>query len=303
MTMTGFDMKPLDELFGIHSTDSSSDFIEIPINQIDNFPNHPFKVIDNDDMLQLADSIKANGVINPAIVREKSDGRYELISGHRRKRACELAGLTTLKCVVKDISDDEATVYMVDSNFQRSKVLPSEKAFAYKMRLEAMKRQGKRTDLTSNPVGWKLSGKETAQVIGEQTGDSQTQVRRYIRLTELIPHVLDLVDNEKIKLRPAVELSYIPQTLQNVLVDVIINENVFPSQAQAEELRRSAADGNLNRDTVLEILGRKKSTKQEKDIKIPIKKIQSYFPKEYTSEQMLDEIFKLLENVKRQDLS
>lgn len=301
--MTGFDMKSFDELFGIKDTDSSSDFIEIPLEEIDSFPNHPFKVIDNDDMLQLADSIKANGVINPAIVREKSDGRYELISGHRRKRACELAGIKTLKCVVKDISDDEATVYMVESNFQRSKVLPSEKAFAYKMRMDAMKRQGKRTDLTCAPVEHKLEASKSRDILAQQSGESREQIRRYIRLTELIPQLLEYVDNEKIKLRPAVELSYIPKTLQNVLVDVIVNENVFPSQAQAEELRRLAVDATLNWDTVLEVLGKKKTTKKERDIKIPIKKIQSYFPKEYTSVQILDEIFKLLENVKRQDLS
>lgn len=289
--MTGFDMKSLDELFGIQDADSSFDFEEIPLNQIDSFPNHPFKVVDNEDMHQLADSVKENGVINPAIVRLKSDGRYELISGHRRKRACELAGLTTLKCVVQDISDDEATVYMVDSNFQRSKVLPSEKAFAYKMRMDAMKRQGKRTDTTSTPVVSKL---RTNEELGKQVGESREQIRRYIRLTELIPELLDFVDTEKIKLRTAVELSYIPQTLQNVLVDVIVNENVFPSQAQSEELRKLSENGNFNGDTVSEVLSKKKTKKKEKDIKIPITKIKSYFPSDYTSEQILNEIFEML---------
>lgn len=297
--MTGFDMKSLDELFGVQNTDSSFDFEEIPLSKIDSFPNHPFKVVDNDDMQQLADSVKENGVINPAIVREKSDGRYELISGHRRKRACELAGLTTLKCAVMKISDDEATVYMVDSNFQRSKVLPSEKAFAYKMRMDAMKRQGKRTDLTCAPLGHKSENKKSRDILSQQSGESREQIRRYIRLTELIPQLLEYVDTEKIKLRPAVELSYIPQTLQNILVDVIVNENVFPSQAQAEELRKlTVANTVLSRDTVLEVLGGKKPKKKESDIKIPIKKIQSYFPDHYTSEQILDDILELLKKKK-----
>ncbi|MDE7389873.1 MAG: ParB/RepB/Spo0J family partition protein [Lachnospiraceae bacterium] len=180
--MTGFDMKSLDELFGIQDADSSFDFEEIPLSQIDSFPNHPFKVVDNDDMQQLADSVKENGVINPAIVRFKSDGRYELISGHRRKRACELAGLTTLKCAVMEISDDEATVYMVDSNFQRSKVLPSEKAFAYKMRLEAMKKRSGRPIKNSDPLGPNFVGERSNQKLASEVRESATQIKRYIRL-------------------------------------------------------------------------------------------------------------------------
>lgn len=290
--MTGFDMKSIDDIFGVD--DAVSNCIDIPLSELDSFPNHPFKVIDNDDMEQLVESIKINGVINPAIVKESSNGRYIIISGHRRKRACELAGLRTLKCVVTDVSDDEAAVYMVDSNFQRTKILPSEKAFAYKMRMDAMKRQGKRTDLTCAPLGHKSGNEKSRDVLSKQSGESREQIRRYIRLTELIPKLLDFVDIEKIKLRPAVELSYIPKDMQDVLLEVIIEENVFPSQAQAEELRELSENGKFNSDTVSEVLIKKKAKKKEKDIKIPIKKIQSYFPSDYTSEQILNEIFEML---------
>lgn len=298
--MTGFDMKPLDELFGIKDTGSSSDFIEIPLKQIDSFPNHPYKVIDNEEMLQLADSIKSNGVINPAIVREKPDGRYELISGHRRKRACELAGLTTLKCAVKDISDDEATVYMVDSNFQRAKVLPSEKAFAYKMRLDAMKRQGKRSDLTCAPVEHKLGNTKSRDILSQQSGESREQIRRYIRLTDLIPHLLDLVDNEKIKLRPAVEISYISKELQNSLYEFIENNKIYPSQSQASELKALYQSNQLDESKIEDVMQKRKTTSRKKnEITIPYAAVKDYFPKDYSYEQIFEEIIRIIENNRR----
>ena len=191
-----FTLTKLDDLFSTQEQrdeEKLSKIRDIPLTEIDDFPDHPFKVRDDEDMAQLIESIKERGVITPATVRQKEDGRYELISGHRRKRACELAGFDTLRCEVVELNRDEATILMVESNYQGSQILPSEKAYAYKMRLEALSRQGKRTDLTSDPVGWKSSGKETAQLIGEQSGDSQTQVRRYIRLTNLVPELLDYV--------------------------------------------------------------------------------------------------------------
>ena len=192
---------------------------DIPLTEIDNFPDHPFKVRDDEDMLQLVESVKERGVITPATVRQKEDGRYELVSGHRRKRACELAGFETLRCEVVDLDRDAATILMVESNYQRSQILPSEKAFAYKMRLEAMSRQGKRTDLTSDPVGPKLSGERSNIELSSETGDSTSQIKRYIRLTSLVPELLDLVDEGKIKMRPAVELSYLDEDSQRAVVD------------------------------------------------------------------------------------
>ena len=204
-----FDLPKLDDLFTTQEERDKAKLkkiYDIPIDQIDDFPDHPFKVIDDEDMLNLVESIKEYGVITPAIVRKKENGRYELIAGHRRKRACELAGLETLRSEVVDMERDEAIIFMVDSNLQRTKILPSEKAFSYKMRLEAMKRQGKRTDLTSTPVARKLRGRESAEILGEVVGEGKDNIRRYIRLTELIPEILEMVDREEIALRPAVEL-------------------------------------------------------------------------------------------------
>ena len=228
-----FTLTKLDDLFSTQEQrdeEKLSKIRDIPLTEIDDFPDHPFKVRDDEDMAQLIESIKERGVITPATVRQKEDGRYELISGHRRKRACELAGFDTLRCEVVELNRDEATILMVESNYQRSQILPSEKAYAYKMRLEALSRQGKRTDLTSDPVGWKSSGKETAQLIGEQSGDSQTQVRRYIRLTNLVPELLEYVDEGRIKMRPAVELSFLDEDSQRVRQ--LIPKNIPISQTE-----------------------------------------------------------------------
>ena len=220
---------------------------DIPLELIDDFPDHPFKVRDDEDMFQLVESIKERGVITPVTIRQKEDGRYELISGHRRKRACELAGFDTLRCEVVDLNRDEATILMVESNYQRSQILPSEKAFAYKMRLEAMKRQGQRTDLTSTPLVEKLSGKNALSVtqIGEQVGESREQVRRYIRLTNLVPELLEFVDEGKIKMRPAVELSYLDEDCQRDIVDEIDLNDCTPSHDQTIRMRKFFEEGKL----------------------------------------------------------
>lgn len=234
---------------------------EIPLLDIDPFPDHPFKVQDDEDMMNLAESIKANGVLTPATVRKKEDGRYELLSGHRRMRACQIAGLDTLRCEVVDMSRDEATIFMVESNFQRTKILPSEKAFAYRMRLEAMNRQGKRYDLTSDPVGPKLRSNEklSAEVL-----DSTTQIKRYIRLTELIPELLDMVDEGEIALRPAVELSYIPKLKQGEIWQRMEMEQCTPSHAQAIRMRRLAEEGKLSPDVIEAIMLEEKPNQRER---------------------------------------
>ncbi len=271
----------LDELFSTQEERDDaklSKIRDIPLELIDDFPDHPFKVRDDEDMIQLVESVKERGVITPATVRQKEDGRYELISGHRRKRACELAGFEALRCEVVDLDRDAATVLMVESNYQRSQILPSEKAFAYKMRLDALSRQGKRTDLTSDPVGGKWDGKETAQMIGEQSGDSQTQVRRYIRLTNLVPELLDLVDEGKIKMRPAVELSYLDEDSQRAVVDEIDLNQCTPSHDQTIRMRKFFTDGKLTPEVVSAIMGEEKPNQREK-IVLRGDKVRSLIPK------------------------
>lgn len=218
---------------------------DIPIAEIDEFPDHPFKVLMNEDMEQLVDSIKRNGVMTPAAVRLKEDGRYELISGHRRKKACELAGLETLKCEVKELTRDEAIIIMVESNLQRSTILPSEKAFAYKMRLEAMNRQGKRTDLTCSPMGNKLQGVKSSDELAEKVGESKNQIFRYIHLTELVPEILSMVDERQIAFRPAVEISYLSDEQQYSLLEAMEFNDATPSLEQAIKMKKFQQDGKL----------------------------------------------------------
>ncbi len=239
---------------------------DIPISEIDEFPDHPFKVLMDEDMEQLVDSIKRNGVMTPATVRLKEDGRYELISGHRRKKACELAGLDTLKCEVKEFSRDEAIIVMVESNLQRTTILPSEKAFAYKMRLEAMKRQGERSDLTSTPLVEKLTGKDalTASKIGKQTGESHEQVRRYIRLTELVPEILQMVDERQIAFRPAVEISYLSEEQQYTLLEAMEYNDATPSLAQAIKMKKYMQEGKLTDGVISSIMEEEKPNQREK---------------------------------------
>ena len=237
---------------------------EIPLDEIDPFPDHPFKVRDDEDMMNLVESVRTNGVLTPATVRKKEDGRYELLSGHRRFRACQLAGIQTLRCEVVDMSRDEATIFMVESNFQRTMILPSEKAFAYKMRLEAMNRQGMRTDLTSSPLGTKFDRSNTE--LANQVGDSKSQIHRYIRLTELLPEILDMVDEGQIAMRPAVELSYIPKLQQGMIWESMELESCTPSYAQAIRMRRLSESDKLTPEAIEAIMMEEKPNQKEKII-------------------------------------
>lgn len=271
---------------------------DIPLTEIDNFPDHPFKVRDDEDMLQLVESVKERGVITPATVRQKEDGRYELVSGHRRKRACELAGFETLRCEVVDLDRDAATILMVESNYQRSQILPSEKAFAYKMRLEAMKRQGQRTDLTSVPVGQKLAGQTTREVLANESGDSNTQVQRYIRLTNLVPELLDIVDDGRIKMRPAVELSYLDEDSQRAVVDEIDLNQCTPSHDQTIRMRKFFTDGKLTPEVISAIMCEEKPNQREKII-LRGDKVRSLIPKNIPISQTEDYVLKALEHYSR----
>ena len=258
----------------------------VPLNQIDDFPDHPFLVKDDDSMDQLVHSIEMNGVLNPVIARQKEDGRFELISGHRRKHACEKLGVEQIPVIVRDLSRDEAVIEMVDSNLQREHILPSEKAKAFKMKMDAMKRQGKRTDLTSVPVAQKL--KTTREIVAEESGESPDQVRRYVRLNELTPELLEFVDEGKIGMRPAVELSYLQEEEMRDLVDYIDTEGTFPSHAQTIRMRELSREGRLDTDTINEIMGEEKGN-QKVRIKIPLERIEKYLP-EGTSQKQIEEI-------------
>jgi len=293
-----FTLTKLDDLFTTQAQrdeEQLSKIRDIPLELIDDFPDHPFKVRDDEDMMQLVGSVKERGVITPATVRQKEDGRYELVSGHRRKRACELAGFETLRSEIVDLSRDEATILMVESNFQRSEILPSEKAFAYKMRLEALSRQGKRTDLTSNPLGRKSDGKETAQIIGEQSGDSQTQVRRYIRLTNLVPELLEFVDEGRIKMRPAVELSYLDEDCQRDVVDEIDLNDATPSHDQTIRMRKLFNEGNLTTEAIHAVMSEEKPNQKEK-IVLRGDRVRQLIPKNIPVSQTEDFVCKALEH-------
>ena len=271
----------------------------IPLDKITDFPNHPYRVIEDEEMSNMADSIVKRGLIHPVIVRPKKDGTYEMISGHRRKMASQMAGMTEIKAIVREMSDEEAIITMVDSNKQRERVLPSEKAFAYKMKSEALKRQGQRTDLTSVPLAQKLEKKTTREIIAEEAGESQDQVRRYIRLTELIPELLKLVDEEQIKLRPAVEISYLTENEQADLLDAINCLQATPSHAQAIKMKELSQKGELTSDIINEILEEEKPNQKEQ-IKFKYDKVKSYFPKGYTVQQMQSVIENLLQKYQLQ---
>lgn len=271
---------------------------EIPLSEIDEFPNHPFHVRLDEDMDQLVESIKERGIITPVTLRQKPDGRYEIVSGHRRTKACELAGLTTVKAEIKELSRDEAIILMVESNLQRTTILPSEKAFSYKMRLEAMNRQGQRTDLTSRPVVEKLG---SADSLGTAQGDSGRQVQRYIRLTHLIPPLLDLVDSGKIAFRPAVELSYLTEEEQNGLLDSISSEQSTPSLAQALKMKEFSQNGRLNADVILSIMCEQKPNQREK-ISFQSERLKPFIPKNFTAKQTEDYVVKALEHYHRYQL-
>lgn len=269
---------------------------DIPLSEIDDFPDHPFKVKLDEDMDQLVASVKERGIITPVTLRQKEDGRYELVSGHRRKKACELAGLDSIKAEVKELTKDEAIILMVESNLQRSTILPSEKAFSYKMRLEAMKRQqGSRTDLTSAPVGQKLS---TREMIAENSPDSHSQIQRYIRLTELVPALLDLVDEGRIALRPAVELSYLNKTEQEDLVETIAYADATPSLAQAIKMRRFSSEGKLTPEVIESIIGEEKPNQKDK-FSFKSEQLRKYIPSNVPYEKTGEYVLKALEFYQR----
>ena len=293
-----FTLPTLDDLFStqeLRDDAKLSKIRDIPLELIDNFPDHPFKVRDDEDMIQLVESVKERGVITPATVRQKEDGRYELISGHRRKRACELAGFEALRCEVVDLDRDAATVLMVESNYQRSQILPSEKAFAYKMRLEAMKRQAGRPSKDNLvPVGLNFSRVE----LSEQSGESQTQIQRYIRLTNLVQELFDLVDEGKIKMRPAVELSYLDEDSQRAVVDEIDLNQCTPSHDQTIRMRKFFTDGKLTPEVVSAIMGEEKPNQREK-IVLRGDKVRSLIPKNIPVSQTEDYVVKALEHYSR----
>ena len=267
---------------------------DIPLSEIDDFPDHPFKVKLDEDMDQLVQSIKERGIITPVTLRPKEDGRYEIVSGHRRKKACELAGFDTVKAEVREMTRDEAIILMVESNLQRSVILPSEKAFSYKMRLEAINRQGQRTDLTCDPVGHKLQGMKSVEIVAESSPDSKTQVQRYIRLTELIPELLDLVDEGRIAFRPAVELSYLQKEEQGALLEQIAYADATPSLAQAIKLKRFSQDGKLNNEVIESIMSEEKPNQREK-INIKYAEARRFIPASVPYEKTGEYILKALE--------
>ena len=289
----------VDDLFSTQETRDSEKLgkvINIKLKDIDDFAEHPFKVIENDEMYDLAKSIKDNGVLVPAIVRLKDDGRYEMISGHRRKFASELADLKTIPCIVRDFDDNEATIVMVDSNMQREKILPSEKAFAYKMKLEAIKHQGKRIEQTSTPLGEKLNRKYSIDIVSREVGESTEQIRRYIRLTELIPELLEKVDNEEIALRPAVELSYLTKDEQLEVLDNIECYVATPNHSQAIEMRRLSAEDKLTPENIENIMAKDKPN-QTPRLKLNENKIRNALPKHVLAEDKVEDyILKALEH-------
>ena len=290
-----FTLTKLDDLFTTQAQrdeEQLSKIRDIPLELIDDFPDHPFKVRDDEDMMQLVESVKERGVITPATVRQKEDGRYELVSGHRRKRACELAGFETLRSEIVDLNRDEATILMVESNFQRSEILPSEKAFAYKMRLEALSRQGKRTDLTLSPVGTKL---RTADELAQECGDSRNQIHRYVRLTNLVPELLEFVDEGRIKMRPAVELSYLDEDCQRDVVDEIDLNDATPSHDQTIRMRKLFNEGNLTTEAIHAVMSEEKPNQKEK-IVLRGDRVRQLIPKNIPVSQTEDFVCKALEH-------
>ena len=293
-------MTPLDDLF---STDESraeaqlEKVVTLNPADISDFPNHPFKVKQDETMAEMVDSVKQYGVLVPALVRPKADGGYEMVAGHRRKCAATLASITEMPCIVRNLTDDEATIIMVDSNLQRETILPSEKAFAYKMKLEAMKRQGQRSDLTSTPL---VSKSRSNEELGQKNGDSREQVRRFIRLTELIPSVLDMVDSGKIAFRPAVELSYLSKEQQQSLYDTMECEDCTPSLAQAIKMKEFSRDGKLSAEVILSIMQEEKPNQREQ-FKMPKERISKYFAPGTPAQKIEDTIIKALELYRRRE--
>ena len=293
-------MTPLDDLFSTDESRAEAQLEKVvTLNPADitDFPNHPFKVKQDEAMAEMVDSVKQYGVLVPALVRPKADGGYEMVAGHRRKCAATLAGITEMPCIVRNLTDDEATIIMVDSNLQRETILPSEKAFAYKMKLEAMKRQGQRSDLTSTPL---VSKSRSNEELGQKNGDSREQVRRFIRLTELIPSVLDMVDSGKIAFRPAVELSYLSKEQQQSLYDTMECEDCTPSLAQAIKMKEFSRDGKLSAEVILSIMQEEKPNQREQ-FKMPKERISKYFAPGTPAQKIEDTIIKALELYRRRE--
>jgi ParB family chromosome partitioning protein len=292
----------VDDLFSTEQSrqdESREKVVEIALTELYPFPNHPFQVRDDDSMKEAVESVKEYGILTPAIVRPREEGGYELVAGHRRKHACELAGLTTMPAIVRDIDRDMATIIMVDTNLQRENISPMEKAQAYKMKLEAIRRRsGERTDLTSAQVGQRLPNKTSREILAENAPDSSSQIQRLIRLTELSPELQQMVDDKKIAVTPAVELSYLKPEEQALVVETIESEQATPSLSQAQRMKKKSQAGELNEDTVLSIMSEEK--KPEKcDLTISGDKLRKYFPRSYTPRQMEDTILKLLEGWQR----
>ena len=296
-------MTPLDDLFSTQDDRADSQLekvVKLNPAEISDFPNHPFQVRQDEDMAEMVESIKKYGVLVPALVRPKEDGSYEMVAGHRRKFAAALAGIAEIPCIVRHLTDDEAIVIMVDSNLQREKILPSEKAFAYKMKLDAIKRQGQRTDLTSSPLDNKLKGKTSAQQVSQKSGDSQPQIYRFIRLTELIPPVLQMVDDGKIAFRPAVELSYLSKEHQESLYSTMECEDCTPSLAQAIKMKEFSRDGKLTDEVILSIMQEEKPNQKEQ-FKMPKERISKYFAPGTPAQKIEDTIIKALELYRKRE--
>lgn len=291
----------VDELFSTEESREDAQrekVVEIALSQLHPFQNHPFQVRDDQAMQETADSIREYGVLVPAIARPDPNGGYELIAGHRRHRASQLAGKETMPVIIRELDDDAATIIMVDSNLQRETLLPSERAFAYKMKLEAMKHQGERVDLTCAQVGHKLEGKKSRDILAEQVGQSRNQVQRYIRLTELIPELLELVDERRIALNPAYELSFLKKEEQTKLLDAMESEQTTPSLSQAQRLKKFSQEGHLSLDVMRAILSEEKKSEVDR-VTLTSDTLRKYFPKSYTPQRMQDTIIKLLEQWQR----
>ena len=296
-------MMPLDDLFSTGESRAEAQLEKVVMlnpADISDFPNHPFKVKQDEAMAEMVDSVKQYGVLVPALVRPKADGGYEMVAGHRRKCAAMLAGITEMPCIIRNLTDDEATIIMVDSNLQRETILPSEKAFAYKMKLEAMKRQGQRSDLTSAPLEPKLKGSRSNEELAASSPDSRSQIQRYIRLTELIPPVLDMVDSSKIAFRPAVELSYLSKEQQQSLYDTMECEDCTPSLAQAIKMKEFSRDGKLTEEVILSIMQEEKPNQREQ-FKMPKERISKYFAPGTPAQKIEDTIVKAFELYRRRE--
>ena len=291
------ELASVDDLFSTEESRADAQrekVVEIPLSELHPFKGHPFKVKDDEAMMETADSIKQYGVLVPAIARPDPEGGYELVAGHRRHRASELAEKETMPVIVRDLDDDAATIIMVDSNLQRESLLPSERAFAYKMKLEAMKHQGERVDLTCAQVGHKSDGRKSRDILAEQVGQSKNQIQRFIRLTELIPELLDMVDEKKIAFNPAVELSYLDEAQQRDFLEAMNDTQNFPSLSQAQRLKKMAQNGQFSYDVAFAIMGEAKKDELDKVV-IKNDTLKKYFPRSYTPKQMEDTIIKLLE--------